>query len=112
MLTQKEGYQKSKMVLRTQHEGKYLGLRGKKTGQNSIMRSFIILYFLSHIIKVIMSMIMRWAWRVACIGTLGKAYKILFGQPERKRSVGRPWCRWENKMKVDVKMVGILTGFI
>jgi hypothetical protein len=32
---------------------------------------------------------MRWAWHVAFIGALGKAFKVLFELPERKRSIGR-----------------------
>jgi hypothetical protein len=99
------------MTLRTQHWGEYLGLSGKKTGENCIM-NFIILYFLLQIINVIISRRRKWAWHAACIGTLGKAHQILLGQSERKRPIGRPWCRWEHNMKVDHKMVGILTGFI
>jgi len=27
------------------------------------------------------------------------------GKPEGKRSLGRPWCRWEAKIKMDLQEV-------
>jgi hypothetical protein len=30
-------------------------------------------------------------------------YKILVGKPERKRPLGRPVCRWEADIKMDLK---------
>jgi hypothetical protein len=34
------------------------------------------------------------------------AYKILVGKPEGKRSHGRPTCRWENNIRMDLRETG------
>jgi hypothetical protein len=34
------------------------------------------------------------------------AYRILVGNPEGKRPVGRPKRRWVNKMKMDLREIG------
>jgi hypothetical protein len=31
----------------------------------------------------------------------------LVGKPERKRPLGRPWSRWEDNIKMDVREIGI-----
>ena len=41
---------------------------------------------------------MRWEGRVARIQVMGK--------PEGKRPFGRPRCRWEDNIKVDLQEVG------
>jgi hypothetical protein len=44
----------------------------------------------------------------AC-GTRGreeKLYKVLVGQPERKRPFGRPWSRWEDGIRMDLREIG------
>jgi hypothetical protein len=33
-------------------------------------------------------------------------YKILVGKPEGKRPLGRPRCKWEDNIKVDLHEVG------
>jgi hypothetical protein len=33
-------------------------------------------------------------------------YRILVGKPERKRQLGRPRRRWEDKIKADLQEVG------
>jgi hypothetical protein len=33
------------------------------------------------------------------------AYKILFGKPEGKISLGIPWRRWEDNIKIDFKQI-------
>ena len=33
-------------------------------------------------------------------------YRVLVGQPESKRSLGRPRCRWEDNIKIDLREVG------
>jgi hypothetical protein len=30
-------------------------------------------------------------------------YRILVGKPEKKRPLGRAWCRWEDNIKVDLQ---------
>jgi hypothetical protein len=34
------------------------------------------------------------------------AYRVLVGKPEGKRPLGRPICRWEDKIKMDLQEVG------
>jgi hypothetical protein len=34
-------------------------------------------------------------------------YKDLVGRPECKRPLGRPRCRWEDNIKMDLKEIGI-----
>jgi len=31
------------------------------------------------------------------------AYKILVGRLERKRSLGRPGCRWKDSIRIDLR---------
>jgi hypothetical protein len=31
----------------------------------------------------------------------------LIGRPEGKRPLGRPWCRWEDNIKMDLREIGI-----
>ena len=33
-------------------------------------------------------------------------HRILFGKPEGKRPLGRPRCRWEDNIKMDLQEVG------
>ena len=33
-------------------------------------------------------------------------YRVLVGKPEGKRSLGRPGCRWEDNIKMDLQEVG------
>jgi hypothetical protein len=49
---------------------------------------------------------MRWTWHVACMEKMRNAYKILVRKLQRKRPCGRPRCRWENKIKIDLKETG------
>ena len=44
----------------------------------------------------------------AC-GTYGEkrgVYRVLVGKPEAKRQLGRPRCRWEDNIKMDLQGVG------
>jgi hypothetical protein len=41
---------------------------------------------------------MRWAGCVACLGKRGN--------PEGKRPLGRPRCRWEDNIKIDLGEIG------
>jgi hypothetical protein len=33
-------------------------------------------------------------------------YKVLMGKPEGKRPLGRPRCRWENGIRMDLRETG------
>jgi hypothetical protein len=60
------------------------------------------LYFSSNITRIIKSRRMRWVGHVARFGEMRNSYKILVGQPEGKRSYGRPRCRWEDNIRMGV----------
>jgi hypothetical protein len=49
---------------------------------------------------------MRWAGHVAFMGEDRKVYKVLIGKPEGKRPLGRPKCRWEDEIRIDLKENG------
>jgi hypothetical protein len=36
-----------------------------------------------------------------------KVYKVLVGKPEGKRPPGRPWRRWEDGIKTDLREIGL-----
>jgi len=42
------------------------------------------------------------------------SYKVLVGNPEEKSTLGRPRCRWEDNIKMDLQEVEwwALSGFI
>ena len=49
---------------------------------------------------------MRWAGNVAHMGETRGVYRALVGKPEGKRPLGRPWRRWGDNIKVDLREVG------
>jgi len=55
---------------------------------------------------VIKSRRMRWAGHVACMGERRGIYRVLVGKPEGKRPLGRPRCKWEDNIKMDLWEVG------
>jgi hypothetical protein len=36
------------------------------------------------------------------MGGIRNAHSILVGKPEGKILLGRPWCRWEDNIKMDL----------
>jgi hypothetical protein len=40
------------------------------------------------------------------MGEERKVREVLVGKPERKRPLGRPRCRWENGIRMDLKEIG------
>jgi hypothetical protein len=48
---------------------------------------------------------MRWAGHVASMGTAEMLCRVLVGKPDGKRRLGRPSCRWEDNIKVDLQKV-------
>jgi len=45
-------------------------------------------------------------------GESRRVYRVLVGKPEGKKPLGRPRCRWEDNIKMDLEEVGCgaLTG--
>ncbi|KAJ4452331.1 hypothetical protein ANN_03856 [Periplaneta americana] len=64
------------------------------------------LYSSPDIIRNIKSRRLRWAGHVARMGESSNAYRVLVGRPEGKRPLGRPRCRWEDNIKMDLREVG------
>jgi hypothetical protein len=58
-------------------------------------------------IRQVKSRRMRWAGHVACMGEKRKVYKVLVGKPEGKRPLGRPKCRWEDRIRMDLREIGL-----
>jgi len=48
---------------------------------------------------------MRWAGHVACMGERRGIHRVLVGNPEGKKPLGRPKHRWEDNMKMDLQEV-------
>jgi hypothetical protein len=57
------------------------------------------LYSSASVIRMIKSRRIRWAGHVARMGEKRKAYRILVGNPERKRPLGRPRHGWVDNIK-------------
>ena len=57
-------------------------------------------------VRVIKSRRMRWAGHVARMGERRGVYRVLVWKPEGKRPMGRPRCRWEDNIKMDLQEGG------
>jgi hypothetical protein len=64
------------------------------------------LYSSQSIIRMIKSRRMRWAGHVVRMGPKMNAYRILVGNPEGKRLLGRPKRRWVDNIKMDLREIG------
>jgi len=64
------------------------------------------LYSLPNIVGVVKSRRMRRAGHVARMGEERGVHRVLVGKPEGKRPLGRPSCRWEDNIKMDLWEVG------
>jgi hypothetical protein len=60
-----------------------------------------------NIVRVIKSRRMRWAGHVACMREGRAVYRVLVGSPEGKRPLGRPRCKWEDNIKMNLREIGI-----
>jgi len=63
------------------------------------------LYSLPNIVRVVKSRRIRWAEHVARMGEDRGVHRVLVGKPEGKRLSGRPRCRWEDNIKMDLQEV-------
>ena len=64
------------------------------------------LYSSRNIFRMIKSRGKRWAVHVARMGEGRGVYRDLVGKPEGKRSLGIPWRRWEDNIKMDLQEMG------
>jgi len=64
------------------------------------------LYSSTNIIRVIKSRRMRWEWHATRMGERRRAYGSLVGKREGRRPPGRPRCRWEDNIKMDLQEMG------
>jgi hypothetical protein len=64
------------------------------------------LYSSPNIIRMIKSRRMRLAGHVARKGEKSNAYRILVGNSEIKRPLGRPRRRWVDNIKMDLREIG------
>jgi hypothetical protein len=60
------------------------------------------------IIMQVKSRRMRWAGHVARMGEERKVYKVLVGKPEGNRRLGRPRRRWEDRIRMDLREIGLV----
>jgi hypothetical protein len=75
-------------------------VKGKwKKLHNEELRDF---YSSPCIIRIIKSRWMRWAGHIARMGEKRNVYRLLVGNPEGKRPLGRPKRRWVNNIKIDL----------
>ena len=49
---------------------------------------------------------MRWAGHVARMGERIGLLRVLVGNPEGKKPLGRPKSRWEDNIKIELQGVG------
>jgi hypothetical protein len=41
------------------------------------------------------------------MGEERKVYKVFMGKPEGKKPLGRPRCRWEDGIRMDLREIGL-----
>src|SRR5215469_3858533 len=64
------------------------------------------LYSLPNIVRVVKSGRMRWAGHVERMGERRGVHRVLVGKSEGKRQLGRPRCKWEDNIKMDLQEMG------
>jgi hypothetical protein len=64
------------------------------------------LYSSPSIIRIIKSIIMRWAGHVARTGAKRNAYRIVVGKPKGKKQLRRRGRRWVDNIKMDLRERG------
>jgi hypothetical protein len=63
-------------------------------------------YASSNIIRLIKLRSMRLMGHVACMGVTKNTCKLVVGKPEGKRPLGRPWKRWDDNTRMDLREAG------
>jgi hypothetical protein len=65
------------------------------------------LYSSPDIIRQVKSRRKRWAGHVARLGEERKVYRVWVGKPEGKRPLGRPRHRGEDRIRMDLREIGL-----
>jgi hypothetical protein len=83
--------------------------RDEVTGEWRKLRNVEVhnLYSSPDIIRQVKSRRMRWAGHVARMGEEIKVYKVLVRKPEGKRPLGRPRGKWEDEIRMDLRVIGL-----
>ena len=68
------------------------------------------MYRSPNIERVIKSSKLRWTGYVARMDEDRSAFKIVISRPIRKRLLGKPRCRWEDNIRMNLKELGINTS--
>jgi hypothetical protein len=68
------------------------------------------MYSSPNIVPVTKSRRMRWAGHVARMGEGSGVYRVLVGEPEGRRPLGRPRRRWEDNIRFDFREMGCGCG--
>jgi hypothetical protein len=82
--------------------------RNKVTGDWRKLQSEKLhhLYTSPGIILAIKSNIIRCAGYVACMQKRRGVYRVLMGEPERKRPLVRPTHKWEDNIRIELEDIG------
>ena len=74
------------------------------------MYSYKSLYRSPNTVRVTKSRGLRWAGHIARMEEGRSAFKILTGKPAGNRRLGRPRCKWEDSIRMDLKEIGMNTS--
>ena len=77
------------------------------SGEDFVTRSYVKGTPHPTVFPVIKSRRMKWAGHVALTGKRKGAYWVLVGSPEEKRPLGKPRCRWEYNIEMDLQEIGL-----
>jgi len=81
--------------------------RDKVTGEwRKLHNEWLNDLYCSRNIFLMIKLRMNWAGNVECKRERRGVYRVLVGKPRGKRPLGRPWCRWEDNIKMDLQEVG------
>jgi hypothetical protein len=85
---------------------KIFGLKREKDGSWRKLHNDE-LHSLYSSLNIVKSRRMRRMGHVACMEEGRGVYRVLVGRPKGKRPPGRPKCRWEDNIKLDLREIGI-----